>query len=84
MLCVLFYNVLYFLLGKARIFSYCRNLNLRRLRADMGIKSGTGSSQKIRRNILPFYSGMSFQKLIQIFLNSFFQFRIGVRIVKAS
>ncbi len=38
MLCVLFYNVLHFLLGKARIFSYCRNLNLRRLRADMGIK----------------------------------------------
>lgn len=71
MFCVFFYNLLYFLLRKSGIFSYCRNLNLCCLRADMWIKSGTGSSQKVRRNILFFYSGMSFQKLIQIFLNSF-------------
>ena len=84
MFCVFFYNLLYFLLRKSGIFSYCRNLNLGRLRADMWIKSGTGSSQKIRRNLLFFYSWMSFQKLIQILLNSFFQFRIGICIVKAS
>lgn len=57
MFCVFFYNLLYFLLRKSGIFSYCRNLNLCCLRADMWIKSGTGSSQKVRRNILFFTPG---------------------------